>query len=302
MGLGVFAATELLEGAMLDQYLGELIPTTLAETRDDDAYLFNIRGTRASSTAKEYGNWTRFVNHRCRTYNVEAVSAICGGRRTITFRALRNIPQGEQLFIDYGPDYFGDKENFILCRCADTRGAHLPPGSRGPKRKAGDDDPDDSTIGGRVKKRRRTEQRSDLTIAEQDSWIVRQKEWLGQQAPNGSQHWTILHWRLLEQLIRQRRHTQDWRDSREFGKLSSARGDGLINRQVTMAVTDVQGRQRNAEMTIKEWHIDVTNAFARDPVCGTREGVAWGKQELLKRIFALVVSARRRRRRAARNR
>lgn len=282
---------------MLDEYFGELIPTAVANEDNDDNYSYQITGTQISSTSKNYGNWTRFLNHRCRMFNVEARNDVCGGRRTITFRALRSIAQGEQLYIDYGPGYFGDAQNFILCGCPDFRGLHLPPANRGTKRKANTQ----AVPSGRQKKRARTRKRADLTISEQGAWIFQEKEWLGRQAPNGSADWTMVHWRLLEQLIRRRRDSRDWREMREFGKLSSSRGDALINSLVTMTTTNIDGVTRtNAQMTIKEWHIDVTKAFARDPVCGTRQGVSWGTDELLKRVFALVVAARRRRRRAGR--
>ncbi|POS72825.1 set-domain histone methyltransferase-5 [Diaporthe helianthi] len=301
MGLGVFAGRALTRGEVLDEYLGELIPSSLAAQRNDDNYSFTIMGSPITSTARDYGNWTRFVNHRCVTYNVEARNDVCGGRRTITFRALRSIPQGEQLFIDYGPGYFGDKDYFLLCECPDFQGQHLPPAtvSKGTKRKADSE----AAPSGRERKRTRTRKRPDLTIPEQNAWITEEKAWLDQQIPNGYPEWTRVHWRLLEQLIRRRRNHKDWRDKTEFGKLTSSRGDALINRLITTSIPDDNDgtvRVRTAQMTIKEWHLDVTKAFIRDPVCGTRQGVPWATNELLRRVFALVVAARQRRRRSKR--
>lgn len=299
LSLGVFAGRPLFRGEVLDEYFGELIPTAVASEDNDDNYSFSIPGTQVSSTSKRFGNWTRFLNHRCQSFNVEARNDVCGGRRTITFRALRSIRQGEQLFIDYGPGYFGDAQNYILCSCPEFQGQYLPPAppASGQKRPANTQ----ATPSGRERKRARTRNRPDLTIPEQNTWIDEEKEWLRHEKPNGSAEWTMVHWRLLEQLIRRRRNHHDWRDKREFRKLTSSRGDALVNKLVTMSTTNNNGVTRaNAQMTIKEWHIDVTKAFARDPVCGIREGAPWGTDELLKRVFAVVVAARRRRRRAGR--
>lgn len=280
-GFGVFAGRYILEGEILDEYFGELIPKRLAAQRDDDDYIFEI-GNVASSSAKEYGNWTRFVNHRCNGYNIVATDDVLGGRRTITFRARRDIFQGEQLWMNYGSMYFGDGENYILCRCPDYAGSHLPPQQINKKRK----DQEAVPRTGREKRQKKNIP-PDISIPKKNSWIDKRKKFLNRQAPNGYPHWTMLHWRLLEQLIRRRRNHPDWRDKSEF-KITSSRGDKRIK---TLVSTE------RAQMTIKEWHIDVTKAFQRDEVCGRKQGELWGTDELLKRVFALVVAARRRKQR-----
>lgn len=285
MGLGVFAGRHLLEGEILDEYFGELIPKRLAARRHDDNFIFEI-GNVASSSAKEYGNWTRFINHSCVNYNVEATDDILGGRRTITFRALTNISEGTQLFIDYGPNYFGKGKGHILCRCPDFKGPHIRPEERGKKRKA-DQEALPQTPARKQKRQRKTTP-SDVSTPQQNAWIEKSQTWLNNEAPGGYPHWTILHWRLLERLIRLRRKDRDWRYKAEFIETTSSRGDKRIKTSV--------GSERS-RMTIMEWHLDVAQAFQQDEVCGTKDGQPWETDEILKRIFALVVAARRRKRR-----
>lgn len=284
MGFGVFAGEEILEGQLLDEYFGELIPPRVAAARHDDDYLFEIKGT-CSISARDYANWTRFVNHSCQQFNVEAVDDVLGGRKTITFRAIRNISRGEELLINYGLNYFGDTGTIILCTCPALPNAHIPPGQ---ENRPADDrqafpglpSPPNSIP-------------PDIPIVAQNAWVARNKRWLGQQQPNGAPVWTMVHWRLLEQLIRRRHGRDDWRSKPAFSGLTSSRDDPLLAQYVT---TD------RSQMKIFQWHLDVVKAFQRDRVCGRRDGVRWDKVDLLKRIFAVNVAARRRRRKSGRRR
>lgn len=282
MGLGIFAGIDIPAYSVLDEYFGELIPPAEADKRNDD-YCFEIPGV-AHSAAQDYGNWTRFVNHCCESYNVEAVDDVIGGRRTITFKSLEAIPSGTQLFIDYGTKYFGDPGNMLMCNCPDYPGLHLPPGQ------------DDSTsgnsqafpgppVGDTIVVA------PDMGVSARNTWITDTKSWLNQREPGGYPHWTALHWRFLEQLMRRRRHfnRNDWSNKYGYGSLSPSRSDPLVGKYVTHS---------RASMQIREWHIDVIKVFQHDNVCGTKKGVRWEKKELLGRLFALIIADRRRSRRA----
>lgn len=48
---------------------------------------------------------TRFVNHHCNS-NAKAIEAMYGKRAVIAFKTNRDIAAGEEISIDYGPDYF----------------------------------------------------------------------------------------------------------------------------------------------------------------------------------------------------
>lgn len=284
MGLGVYAGEDIFEGQLLDEYFGELIPPRVAAARHDDDYVFELKGT-CHISARDYGNWTRFVNHSCQQFNVEAVDEVLGGRKTITFRAIRNIPRGQELLIDYGKDYFGDTGTVILCTCPALPEPHIPPGQ--------DNRPPDDRQAFPGPPTPPASMSPDVPIVQQNAWVARNKQWLGQQWPNGTPVWTMVHWRLLEQLIRRRHRRDDWRSKPAFSGLTSSRDDPLLAQYVTT---------ERSQMKIYKWHLDVVKAFQRDRVCGTQNGVRWDQLDLLKRIFAVNVAARRRRRKAGRRR
>lgn len=284
MGYGVFAGTPIFEGQLLDEYFGELIPPRTAATLVDDDYIFQIRNFAASS-AKNFGNWTRFVNHSCRDFNVEAVNDVLGGRRTITFKAIRNIQVGEELLIDYGKNYFGDKDGEILCRCSAFSNPHIPPDQLNETPQT------QQAFPGRQPQP--DVKPSDVSIPQKNAWIARNKAWLVEIMHDGYPLWTMLHWRLLEQLMRRRRNYHDWQSKSEFRSIPSSKGDPLLKTWVTKGAKG---------MEIREWHLDVAKAFQRDNVCGTKEDVPWETSELLARMFAINLAARHRRRKSRRRR
>lgn len=63
------------------------------------------------------GNWTRFLNHSCEPNCSFARTLRCGYTRVIYARTKRHIRAGEQLFVDYGRDYFEG----VGCRCGSKR-------------------------------------------------------------------------------------------------------------------------------------------------------------------------------------
>lgn len=122
LGKGVFATRGFEMGDVLGEYIGKLLPTDSAPD-ESDMYQYTCDGV-AVITAKELGNWTRFINHDCEP-NVEVDDNHYGGRRALIFTANRDIAPGEQLAIDYGVDYFINAN--IRCRCPLYGGvAHIP--------------------------------------------------------------------------------------------------------------------------------------------------------------------------------
>ena len=128
IGYGVFVrpGKHIASGTQLGEYLGELLP--LGEDCPlGNRYLFEW-GTLTSGfigwvDGAVYSNWTRFVNHSCDN-NVQAERTVVGGRQTILFAALRDIGEGEELFIDYGKDYFTGMG--IRCSCSYRPKPHWP--------------------------------------------------------------------------------------------------------------------------------------------------------------------------------
>lgn len=133
MGVGVFATRRIGRGAWLDDYVGELLPRDF--WYQGDRYAFDLPGV-GRCTSRAYGNWTRFVNHRC-VPNVRANDWMVGQRVVMVFQAVRDIQPGEQLFIEYGRGYF-EAAN-VFCKCDAYPGDHLPPPDRAPR--SVDDEP-----------------------------------------------------------------------------------------------------------------------------------------------------------------
>ncbi|KAI3400084.1 hypothetical protein diail_4622 [Diaporthe ilicicola] len=120
MGKGVFANRAIPSGITIGEYLGRLHP--LNSLKGGDMYIFLLDGA-AEVTCREYGNFTRFVNHHCNP-NVNARLGMYGKRRAIFYTTNRDIKQGEQIFISYGREYF--KGSKIFCKCDGHDGDHLP--------------------------------------------------------------------------------------------------------------------------------------------------------------------------------
>jgi len=110
VGQGLFAVYPITAGEFVLEYTGERVPTGTAEDAGS-RYLFvldddwTIDGPVPENTAG-------FINHACEP-NCEA--AVEDGR--ILIYALRDIRSGEELTIDYGPEYFKRFIEPAGCKC-----------------------------------------------------------------------------------------------------------------------------------------------------------------------------------------
>lgn len=75
-----------------------------------------------------YGNTSRFANHHCARYNLDAAEVMHGRRRVVAYRAKRDVRAGEELFVHYGMRYWL-LENPCLCDAAED--PHLSGASYG---------------------------------------------------------------------------------------------------------------------------------------------------------------------------
>lgn len=171
-----------------------------------------------------------------------------------------------------------------MCRCSAFPQPHIPPNQTDQALQTQQAFPGPSSTP-------KTIMPPDITMSEQDDWIARNKDWLGKTHPNGYSRWTMVHWRVLEQLIRRRWRNRDWRSKPEFKDISSSRGDPLLAYVV---------RTSRSRMKVFQWHLDVVKAFQQDNICGTKDGKQWETIDVLKRLFAVNVAAKRRRKRSER--
>jgi SET domain-containing protein len=100
-GLGVFASRSFKKGSPMGAYAGALIRYD-AGVAQDGMYALDAGHNRVLDGAF-HGNWTRFINDgkRGRKRDMSNVEWIGN-----TFYTQRFIKKGEELFINYGPDYW----------------------------------------------------------------------------------------------------------------------------------------------------------------------------------------------------
>ncbi|KAK7968693.1 hypothetical protein PG988_007766 [Apiospora saccharicola] len=115
---------------MVGEYVGELVPWDREghdeyEGEAEGRYIFEGPNKRWLIDAGKWGNTSRFINHNCRP-NLIAVPMVVGGRRLITFRALKAIKAGDELTIHYGESYFNRYNEKCRCNAKGRPVAHDP--------------------------------------------------------------------------------------------------------------------------------------------------------------------------------
>ncbi len=118
VGWGVFAERSLPEGALVGEYAGvlkraqEVPPVKDAKGHYLSDYAWNYPdelpdGTEFEIDAYHEGNAMRFVNHSF-SANCVVDHTLVEGLFVTFFRTLKPILAGEQLFVDYGEEYWAD--------------------------------------------------------------------------------------------------------------------------------------------------------------------------------------------------
>jgi SET domain-containing protein len=136
-GKGVFALTDIAQGALVIEYRGEVITWKQALRRHphdpsqpNHTFFFHIDDNHVIDGART-GNSARWINHACAP-NCEADEV--DGR--VFVKALRDIHPGEELFYDYGliidEPYTKKLKKEFACHCGSEacRGTMLAPKKR----------------------------------------------------------------------------------------------------------------------------------------------------------------------------
>jgi hypothetical protein len=129
-GIGVFVEEPILKGSLVAQLTGTIQPKTLSFTKGENNWLTSIPIGSSANGETAYINTTccssvaRFINHSC-SPNCQLTE----GRWGLTYRgvyvtALGDIPQGKELTIDYGPEWFTGDDH---CLCGEPE-CRNPPG------------------------------------------------------------------------------------------------------------------------------------------------------------------------------
>jgi uncharacterized protein len=104
---GCFAEKEFKPGELIGEYTG--VVKCIEECDPENSYHFEYINTKSKGEwyvdAREYGNWTRFINHS--TFpNVDVIMGVSRGVGHLLFVAWRSIEKGEQLLYNYGENYW----------------------------------------------------------------------------------------------------------------------------------------------------------------------------------------------------
>lgn len=110
-GMGLFARAPIKKGAFVIEYIGQRIPTKVAD-ESGGRYLFEVDSDWTIDGEAEW-NTARYINHSCKP-NVEAE---IDENDRIMISALRDIKPGEELTIDYGEEYFDEFIKPVGCKC-----------------------------------------------------------------------------------------------------------------------------------------------------------------------------------------
>jgi hypothetical protein len=119
-GHGAYARIDFQTGQFIARYEGRRYTAAQRKRRNwDDSltYLFDL-GDGSVIDGASGGNATRHINHSCEPNSVayEHQDENCG-ERWIEIEALRDIPAGAELSLDYQFDAFGNTASDYTCRC-----------------------------------------------------------------------------------------------------------------------------------------------------------------------------------------
>ena len=78
----------------------------LSRDRPFNAYILWVCKTHIIDGEGEGSNYTRYINH---SNEPNAFLVVSSRWKTARFEALRTIEPGEEIFFDYGDDYWGDQ-------------------------------------------------------------------------------------------------------------------------------------------------------------------------------------------------
>jgi len=123
LGLGLFAKHGIPKDECVGEYTGELITSEAANKRrakyrrkNLSSYFYTAQDDKNDDRmvidAQAMGNHTRFINHSCEP-NCVSKSIIVDGVPRRMMITTKSINKGEQLYLNYGNEYFTD----FKCEC-----------------------------------------------------------------------------------------------------------------------------------------------------------------------------------------
>lgn len=121
-GVGIRALQSIQKHQPLGEYVGEILHPR--GTKDPEAtYGLSISAPNDSYeivgiiSARQYGNWTRYLNHSCDP-NTEFATMLIGQKQRALIKTLRDVAIFEELTVHYGHDYWIHRD--FRCRCGSS--------------------------------------------------------------------------------------------------------------------------------------------------------------------------------------
>lgn len=104
-GKGLYAAKKIKAGNMIGYYGGVIQERTEI---NDSIYLFSLGKSSGMEINAQYcGGMTRYINAPSEGEEANVVACVVGGER-IKITAKKDLGVGDELLLDYGPEYFVD--------------------------------------------------------------------------------------------------------------------------------------------------------------------------------------------------
>lgn len=138
-GFGVRSPVPILRGQFVDIYLGEVLTETETSRReaaaeeDTPSYIMSLDAFLMDEKSifyidgENFGTVTRFVNHSCEP-NCKIIPVVPprGTKHIyyVAFFAIKDIPAGTELTIDYDPDIHSEEDitdDVVLCKCGSSK-------------------------------------------------------------------------------------------------------------------------------------------------------------------------------------
>ena len=122
-GVGIRALQPIEKLNPLGEYVGEIMhPRNRNDL--DGKYAISLPVSSESHecvaiiNARQYGNWTRYMNHSCDP-NCAFDAMLIGRKQRAMMMTLRDVAMFEELTVHYGDEYWIHRDN--LCQCGSTK-------------------------------------------------------------------------------------------------------------------------------------------------------------------------------------
>lgn len=127
-GWGLKASDEIKARTYIGEYVGEVLKSADAETREGSHYLFEVNSEEYDDPitidAEKLGNLTRFINHSCEPNAHVRYVNLHGGRQEdekICIFSSRIIKKGEEIVISYSGGQSKKEVSTIKCQCGSSK-------------------------------------------------------------------------------------------------------------------------------------------------------------------------------------